>query len=54
MFLPIGDTPNPRTTPWVTYGLIAANVRLSDKVLGDLEAQIAAQHAAEEAARKKK
>lgn len=26
MFLPIGDTPNPRNTPWVTYLLIAANV----------------------------
>ncbi len=26
MFLPLGDTPNPRGVPWVTYGLIAANV----------------------------
>lgn len=27
MLLPIGDTPNPRNyTPWVNYGLIAANV----------------------------
>ncbi len=27
MFLPIGDSPNPeRFTPWVNYGLIAANV----------------------------
>jgi len=27
MFLPIGDTPNPRRfTPWVTWGLIAVNV----------------------------
>ncbi len=26
MILPIGDTPNPRFTPWVNYGLIAANV----------------------------
>ncbi len=26
MFLPIGDEPNPRGVPWVTYGLIAANV----------------------------
>jgi membrane associated rhomboid family serine protease len=26
MFLPIGDTPNPRGTPYVNYALIAANV----------------------------
>jgi len=26
MFLPIGDTPNPRGTPWVNYLLIGANV----------------------------
>ncbi len=26
MILPIGDTPNPRFTPWVNYSLIAANV----------------------------
>jgi membrane associated rhomboid family serine protease len=26
VFLPIGDAPNPRGVPWVTYGLIAANV----------------------------
>ncbi|MEZ6185276.1 MAG: rhomboid family intramembrane serine protease [Planctomycetota bacterium] len=26
MFLPVGDAPNPRETPWVTYGLIALNV----------------------------
>ena len=26
MFLPIGDSPNPPGTPWVTYLLIAANV----------------------------
>lgn len=26
MILPLGDTPNPRGVPWVTYGLIAANV----------------------------
>ncbi len=26
MFLPIGDSPNFRATPWVTYGLIAVNV----------------------------
>ena len=26
MFLPIGDAPNPRGTPFVTYALIAANV----------------------------
>ena len=27
MFIPIGDSPNPdRFTPWVNYGLIAANV----------------------------
>lgn len=26
MFLPIGDSPNPRFTPWLTYALIAANV----------------------------
>lgn len=26
MFLPLGDEPNPRGVPWVTYGLIAANV----------------------------
>lgn len=26
MFLPIGDIPNPRSTPWVTYALIAINV----------------------------
>ena len=26
MFLPIGDTPNPRFTPWVNYALLAANV----------------------------
>ena len=26
MFLPIGDEPNPRGVPWVTYGLIATNV----------------------------
>jgi membrane associated rhomboid family serine protease len=26
MFLPIGDAPNPRGTPWVTHLLIAANV----------------------------
>ncbi len=26
MFLPIGDAPNPKGTPFVTYGLIAANV----------------------------
>ena len=25
MFLPLGDEPNPRGVPWVTYGLIAAN-----------------------------
>lgn len=24
--IPLGDTPNPRSTPWITYGLIAANV----------------------------
>ena len=26
MIIPIGDSPNARMTPWVTYGLIAANV----------------------------
>ncbi|MXY16317.1 MAG: rhomboid family intramembrane serine protease, partial [Acidobacteria bacterium] len=26
MFLPLGDEPNPRGVPWVTYGLITANV----------------------------
>jgi membrane associated rhomboid family serine protease len=26
MFLPIGDSPNPPGKPWVTYGLIVANV----------------------------
>lgn len=26
MFLPVGDIPNPRSTPWVTYALIAINV----------------------------
>ena len=26
MFLPIGDAPNPKGTPWLTYLLIAANV----------------------------
>ena len=26
MFIPIGDSPNPPGTPWVTYALIAANV----------------------------
>ena len=26
MFLPIGDAPNPKGTPFVTYALIAANV----------------------------
>ena len=26
MFLPLGDAPNPRGVPWVTYGLIAVNV----------------------------
>jgi membrane associated rhomboid family serine protease len=26
MFLPIGDTPNPRTTPYITYLLIGANI----------------------------
>jgi rhomboid family protein len=26
MFLPIGDSPNPPGTPWVNYGLLAANV----------------------------
>ena len=25
MFLPLGDEPNPRGVPWVTYGLIAVN-----------------------------
>ena len=25
MFLPLGDEPNPRGVPWVTYGLIVAN-----------------------------
>ena len=24
--IPIGDTPNPLKTPWVTWGLIAVNV----------------------------
>ncbi len=28
MFLPLGDEPNPRGVPWVTYGLIAANVAI--------------------------
>jgi membrane associated rhomboid family serine protease len=26
VFLPIGDSPNPRTTPWVTYALMALNI----------------------------
>jgi membrane associated rhomboid family serine protease len=26
VFIPIGDSPNPRSTPWVTYTLIALNV----------------------------
>ena len=26
MFFPVGDIPNPRTTPWVTYALMAVNV----------------------------
>ncbi len=26
MIVPIGDQPNPRGTPWVTYGLVAVNV----------------------------
>ncbi|MCW8139002.1 MAG: rhomboid family intramembrane serine protease [Planctomycetota bacterium] len=26
MILPIGDSPNPRTTPWITWSLIAVNV----------------------------
>ena len=25
MFLPIGDTPNPKGTPWINYGLMLAN-----------------------------
>jgi membrane associated rhomboid family serine protease len=28
MLLPLGDSPNPRGTPFVTYGLIAANVAI--------------------------
>jgi membrane associated rhomboid family serine protease len=26
MFLPVGDIPNPRTTPWMTYALIGCNI----------------------------
>jgi len=26
MFLPVGDIPNPRSTPWVTYALMAINI----------------------------
>jgi membrane associated rhomboid family serine protease len=26
MFLPVGDIPNPRTTPWVTYALMGINI----------------------------
>ena len=26
MFLPLGDEPNPRGVPWITYGLIATNI----------------------------
>lgn len=26
MFFPVGDIPNPRTTPWVTYALLAINL----------------------------
>jgi len=26
LFLPIGDTPNPKFTPWVNYALLAANI----------------------------
>jgi membrane associated rhomboid family serine protease len=26
MFLPVGDIPNPRTTPWVTYALMGLNI----------------------------
>lgn len=26
VFLPIGDEPNPKTTPWVTYGILTANL----------------------------
>lgn len=26
MFLPVGDIPNPRMTPWVTYALMAVNI----------------------------
>jgi len=26
MFLPVGDIPNPRSTPWMTYALIAINI----------------------------
>lgn len=26
MFLPVGDIPNPRTTPWVTYALMVVNI----------------------------
>ncbi len=26
MFFPVGDIPNPRTTPWMTYALMAANI----------------------------
>lgn len=34
VFLPIGDTPNPRFTPWVNYGLIAANVLIFLALVG--------------------
>ena len=26
MILPLGDQPNPKGIPWVTYGLLALNV----------------------------
>jgi len=26
MFFPVGDLPNPRTTPWMTYALMACNI----------------------------
>lgn len=26
MFFPVGDIPNPRTTPWMTYALMAVNI----------------------------
>ena len=39
MIIPIGDTPNPRFTPWVNYALIAANVVVFLLFLPDMAAR---------------